>query len=154
WLDIDTHIRELTHDRRSLDDFARAFFATPPALSGRTSPSGQPVLGPATYTFADVAQALKSIAPFDWEKYLKERLYSHGPGAPLDGLTRGGWKLVYTESQSEYTRSLEDQRKTVDFTYSLGVSVSQLTGQLMEVRWGGPAYQAGLTMGTFLIAVN
>jgi len=25
---------------------------------------------------------------------------------------------------------------------------------LTEVRWGGPAYQAGLTMGTALVAVN
>ena len=72
----------------------------------------------------------------------------------MDGLARGGWKLVYTESQSEYLKSLEDQRKAVDFTYSLGFAVSALTGQLTEVRWGGPAYEAGLTMGTALIAVN
>lgn len=142
WLDIDTRIRELTHDKRSLDDFAHAFFA------------GTPGLGPVTYTFADVVQGLKSVAPFDWEKYLTERLYGHGPGAPLDGLARGGWKLVYTESQSEYLKSLEDLRKAVDFTYSLGFAVSALTGQLTEVRWGGPAYEAGLTMGTALIAVN
>src|SRR5262249_14317650 len=152
--DIDTRIRELTHDRHSLDDFAHAFFATPPALAGRASASGQPVLGPVTYTLADVVQTLKSIAPFDWEKYFKERLYGHGPGAPLDGRAGGGWKLVDHEWQSDSVRSREDQRKIVDFTYSLGFSVSQLSGQLMEVRWGGPAYEAGLAMGTFLIAVN
>jgi predicted metalloprotease with PDZ domain len=146
WLDIDTRIRELTRDKRSLDDFAHAFFAG----AGQAGS----LLGPVTYTFADVVQGLKSIAPFDWEKYLTERLYGHGPGAPLDGLARGGWKLVYTESQSEYLKSLEDQRKAVDFTYSLGFAVSALTGQLTEVRWGGPAYEAGLTMGTALIAVN
>lgn len=111
-------------------------------------------LGPVTYTFADVIQALKAVAPFDWEKFLTERLYGHGPGAPLDGLTRGGWKLVFTETPSEYVRSLEDQRKAVDFTFSLGFAVSSLTGTLTEVRWGGPAYDAGLTMGTALIAVN
>ena len=111
-------------------------------------------LGPVTYTFADVVQALKSVAPFDWEKFLNERLYGHGPGAPLDGLARGGWRLVFTESQSDYSRSLEDARRAVDFTYSLGFAVSALTGQLTEVRWGGPGYDAGLTMGTTLIAVN
>jgi predicted metalloprotease with PDZ domain len=151
WLDIDTRIRELTHDRRSLDDFAHVFFAGPVAGPGA---SGGSLLGPVTYTFADVVQALKSVAPFDWEKYLMERLSGHGPGAPLDGITRGGWKLVFTETASEYVRSLEDQRKAVDFTYSLGFAVSMLTGQLTEVRWGGPAYEAGLTMGTALIAVN
>jgi predicted metalloprotease with PDZ domain len=156
WLDIDTRIRELTHDKRSLDDFAHVFFAGPVAGPGSSGGSGQPgsLLGPVTYTFADVVQALKSVAPFDWEKYLTERLYGHGPGAPLDGIIRGGWKLVFTETASEYVRSLEDQRKAVDFTYSLGFAVSMLTSQLTEVRWGGPAYEAGLTMGTALIAVN
>lgn len=144
WLDVDTRIRELTRDKRSLDDFAKAFFAN----------TAGPVLGPVTYTFADIVQGLKAVAPFDWEKYLNERLYGHGPGAPLDGLGRGGWKLVFTETQSEYSRSLEDARKTVDFTYSLGFAVSAITGQLTEVRWGGPAYEVGLAMGTALIAVN
>ena len=143
WLDIDTRIRELTRDRRSLDDFAHAFFG-----------GGGGSLGPVTYTFANVVQALKDVAPFDWEKYLNERLYGHGPGAPLDGLTRGGWRLVFTESQSDYSRSLDDARRAIDFTYSLGFSVSASTGQLTEVRWGGPAYDVGLTMGTALIAVN
>jgi predicted metalloprotease with PDZ domain len=142
WLEVDTRIRELTHDKKSLDDFARAFFQVP--ATGPVS----------TYTFADVVQGLKAVAPFDWEKYLNERLYGHGPGAPLDGLTRGGWKLVFTESPSEYLRSLEDQRRAADFTYSVGFAVSSITGTLTEVRWGGPAYEAGLTMGTALIAVN
>jgi predicted metalloprotease with PDZ domain len=146
WLDIDTRIRELTHGKRSLDDFTRAFFGG--------SAGGGSNLGLVTYTFADVVQALTSVAPFDWEKYLNERLHGHGPGAPLDGLTRGGWKLVYTDVESDYLRSLEDQHKAVDFNYSLGFAVSALTGQLTEVRWGGPAYDAGLAMGTLLVAVN
>lgn len=153
WLDIDTRIRELTRDKRSLDDFARAFFGAQ-VKSAPPGPAPAAALGPVTYTFADVVQSLKAVAPFDWEKFLNERLYGHGPGAPLDGITRGGWKLIFTEAQSEYLRSLEDQRKAVDFTYSVGFAVSALTGQLTEVRWGGPAYEAGLTMGTALIAVN
>ena len=143
WLDIDTRIRELTRERRSLDDFAHAFLGV-----------GGAGLGPVTYTFADVVRALKRVAPFDWEKYLTEHLYGHGPGAPLDGLARGGWKLTFTDTPTEYVRSLEDQHKTYDFTYSLGFTVSAVTGQLTEVRWGGPAYEVGLTMGTALIAVN
>jgi predicted metalloprotease with PDZ domain len=142
WLDVDTRIRELTGDKRSLDDFTHAFFG------------GGAGMGPVTYTLADVLQALKSVAPFDWESYLNERLHGHGPGAPLDGLTRGGWKLVYTEVESDYLRSLEDQHRAIDFNYSLGFAVSALTGQLTEVRWGGPAYDAGLAMGTQLVAVN
>jgi len=37
WLDIDTRIRELTHDRRSVDDFAHAFFAALPAGAARAA---------------------------------------------------------------------------------------------------------------------
>jgi predicted metalloprotease with PDZ domain len=146
WLDIDTRIRELSGGKRSLDDFTHAFFGG--------SGGGGSSLGPVTYAFADVVQALKSVAPFDWEKYLNERLHGHGPGAPLDGLTRGGWKLVYTDAESDYLRSVEDQRKVIDFNYSLGFAVSAVTGQLTEVRWGGPAYDVGLAMGTLLVAVN
>jgi len=144
WLDVDTRIRELSNGRRSLDDFARAFF-------GGSDGS----LGPVTYTFADVVSALHSVAAFDWETFLVQRLHSHGPDAPIDGLTRGGWKLAYTEVATEYLRGLEDQRKAADFMFSLGFDVSSREyGQLTEVLWGGPAYEAGLTAGTMLVAVN
>jgi|SRR5579872_811902 len=142
WLDVDTRLRELSGGKRSLDDFAHAFYA------------GAPNPGPVTYTFADVVQALQAVAPFDWGKFFTDHLNGHGPGAPLDGLTRGGWKLVFAENPSEYSRSLEEQHKVVDFTYSLGFAVSSVSGQLTEVRWGGPAYDAGLALGTGLIAVN
>src|SRR5581483_2444655 len=85
WLDVDTKIRELSGDKRSLDDFARAFFGAPYGA-----------LGPVTYTFADVVHALNDVVAYDWEKFLTQRLHSHGPGAPIEGLARGGWKLVYT----------------------------------------------------------
>ncbi len=142
WLDIDTRIRELTREKRSLDDFVRAFFG------------GTPGPGPVSYSLQDVIDGLRGVASYDWAKYLEERLHGHGPGAPLDGLTRGGWKLIYIDAESEYLKSLEEQRRVVDFTYSLGFAVSALTYQLTEVRWGGPAYAAGLTMGTTVLAVN
>lgn len=144
WLDVDTKIRELSGGRQSLDDFARGFFG-----------GADGSVGPVPYVFADVVRALNGVAAFDWEKFLTQRLHSHGPGAPLDGLTRGGWRLVYSEASTEYLRGLEDQRKAVDFTFSLGFNVSTREyGQLTEVLWGGPGYDAGLTMGTTIIAVN
>jgi len=144
WLDVDTKIRELSADKLSLDDFARSFFG-----------GNNGTLGPVPYTFADVVKALNAVTPFEWDKFLNQRLHSHGPGAPLDGLTRGGWKLVYTEAATEYLRQLEDQRKTVDFMFSLGFDVSSRDpGQLTEVLWGGPAYDADLAVGTTIVAVN
>ncbi len=144
WLDVDTKIRELSGDKRSLDDFARGFF-------GGTEGS----LGPVPYTMADIVHALNGVAAYDWEKFLNQRVHSHGPDAPLDGLTRGGWKLVYTDVPTDYLRLLEDQRKASDFMFSVGIIVSNREyGQIGEVLWGGPAYEAGLTAGTAIIAVN
>jgi len=144
WLDVDTKIRELSHDRRSLDDFARSFFGGPDGT-----------LGLSTYTLADLVRALNGIAAFDWERFLTQKVHSHEPGAPLEGLRRAGWKLVYTDVETEYLRGIEDQHKAADFMFSLGFNVSSHEyGQLTEVLWGGPGYTAGLTAGTFLIAVN
>ena len=55
WLDVDTLIREHSGDRRSLDDFARAFFGTE---DGRVAPL--------TYRFEDVVAALDAVQPADW----------------------------------------------------------------------------------------
>ena len=79
WLDVDTRIRELSGDTRSLDDFARAFFG---AHDGN--------YGTHTYDFEEVVRTLGEVAPFDWAAFLVDKLESHDPRAPLEGLTRGG----------------------------------------------------------------
>ena len=142
WLDADTLIRELSHGARSLDDFARAFF-------GINDGSYIPV----TYTFDDVVNALNRVQPHDWSKFLRARLDGHGPGAPLDGLNRGGYKLVYKETPSEYFKNEEERRKISDLTYSLGMIIGN-EGKLNEVLWEGLAYQKGLTAGTQIIALD
>jgi predicted metalloprotease with PDZ domain len=143
WLDADTLIRERTLGKRSLDDFARAFF-------GIDDGSFVPV----TYTFEDVVQGLNAVLPYDWANFLRSRLDGHGPGAPLDGLHRGGYRLVFTETPSDYWKSVELTRtKSVDHTYSLGVVVDS-EAMLSAVHWDSPAFKAGLTAGAKLIAVN
>jgi hypothetical protein len=42
---------------------------------------------------------------------LNDRLEGHGPGAPLDGVTRGGYKLVYTDTPTDYFKGSETRRK-------------------------------------------
>jgi predicted metalloprotease with PDZ domain len=96
---------------------------------------------------------LNTVEPYDWAAFLNARLYSHGPGAPLDGLTRGGYRLVYTDVQSGYAKSVEARRHAADFMYSLGFSVNK-DGQLSDVQWDGLAFKAGLTADTQLLAVN
>jgi predicted metalloprotease with PDZ domain len=143
WLDADTLIREKTSGKRSLDDFARSFF-------GIDDGSFVPV----TYTFDDVVQSLNAVLPYDWAGFLRSRLDGHGPGAPLDGLRRGGYRLVFTEQPSEYWKSVEATRtKSADHTYSLGLVVDN-DAMVSSVRWDGPAFKAGLTAGSKLIAVD
>jgi predicted metalloprotease with PDZ domain len=142
WLDVDTLIREQSSDRRSLDDFARLFFGTA---------DGSYV--PATYTFEDVVKALNSVQPYDWARFLRARLDGHGPGAPLDGLARGGYKLVYAETPTAYFSGSEARRRVTDLTYSLGMVIGR-EGRLTDVQWGGPAYRSALTVGTQITTVN
>jgi predicted metalloprotease with PDZ domain len=142
WLDADTLIRELSDGQRSLDNFAKLFFGI-----------NDGSFTPATYTFEDVAKALNTVQPFDWAKFLRERLESYGPGAPLDGITRGGYKLVYTDTSSSYFKDAEVRAKISDLTYSLGM-IATADGRLIDVAWDGPAYKGGLTVGSQIIAVN
>jgi predicted metalloprotease with PDZ domain len=142
WLDADTLIREQSGGSRSLDDFARAFFGV-----------GNGSYVPSTYVFDDVIDALNTVHPFDWATFLRARLDGDGPGAPLDGLARGGYKLVYKETPSTYLKDAEAWRKVIDLTYSIGLVVAT-DGRVNEVLWEGPAYKSGVTAGTNVIAVN
>jgi predicted metalloprotease with PDZ domain len=142
WLDVDTLIREQSGDRRSLDDFARAFFGV-----------GDSSYVPATYTFEDVVKALNAVQPSDWTAWLRARLDGHGPGAPLDGIGRGGYQLVYADTPSDYFKQSETRRNVTDLTYSLGLVVSE-AGRLTDVLWDGPAYRSALAVGTQIVDVG
>ena len=142
WLDADTLIREKTNGRRSLDDFAKAFFGMN---------DGDYSANP--YTFEEVVATLNGVVEHDWATFLRTRLDGHGPGAPLDGLTRGGYRLVYTDTPSDYQKTLYGEYGRNDFTYSLGFQTSA-TNQIGSVMWNGPAFQLGLAPGMQIIAVN
>lgn len=142
WLDVDTLIRELSRERHSLDDFARAFFGV---NDGSTTPL--------PYTFEDVVAALDKVQPYDWATFLRNRVEGHGPGAPLDGLARAGWKLVYRDTPTAFLKADEERAKSTDLTYSLGVVIDK-DGKLGRLLWDGPAFKAGLSGNTTLLAVN
>ncbi len=142
WLDADTLIRERSGGRRSLDDFARRFFGVD---------DGSVITE--TYTFDDVVAALNAVHPMDWATFLRTRLESNGPGAPLEGLARGGYRLVFSDVESPFQKSIEARRKVVDLSYGIGMTV-QKDGVLASVDWDMAAFKAGLTADTQIIAVN
>ena len=153
WLDADTLIREKSGGARSLDDFARAFFGIP------TVRHADGAIRPATYTFDDVVQALQSVQAHDWAAFLRQRLDTHQPGAPLDGLARSGWRLAWAEEESEFAKNGEGwsgpsgRERPADFQYSLGLRITS-EGKLDQVLWNSPAFRAGLAPGLTLVAVN
>jgi predicted metalloprotease with PDZ domain len=142
WLDADTLIREKSNGKRSLDDVAKAFFGID---------NGSYVT--ATYEFDDVVKALNAVQPYDWAGFLRTRLDGHGPGAPLDGLARGGYRLVYNETPSAYLRTIESTRNSTDLSYSIGTAVAS-DGRITSVLWDSPAFKAGITPGQQITAVN
>jgi len=142
WLDADTKIRELSGDKRSLNDFARSFFGVDDGVNVAKH-----------YSFEDVVKALNAVQPYDWTSFLRTRLDGHGPGAPLDGLARAGWKLVYAEKQTDFLKAQEDLSKSANFQYSLGFSVGA-EGKLEAFQWEGVGFKAGLSGGSTLLAVN
>jgi predicted metalloprotease with PDZ domain len=142
WLEVDSIIREQTHGQRSLDDFCRRFHG---------GQSGPPVVVP--YTFDDVVHTLNDIAVYDWASLLRERVGATGTHAPLGGIEREGWTLVYNDQPNAFAKALEKLVKTADFSYSLGFTVAE-DGKMDDVIAGSPAYQSGIGPGMKLIAVN
>lgn len=142
WLEVDATIRQQTHGQHSLDDFCRRFHG---------GASGPPKLVP--YTFDDVVSALNEVAPYDWGKLLRERVERTSTHAPLGGIERGGWKLVYNDKPNVFLQAVEKLAKLLDVSYSLGFIISE-DGKVDDVIVGSPAYQAGIGPGMKLVAVN
>ena len=144
WLDADTWIREASDGRRSLDDFARAFYGV---QDGDWDPE--------PYTFDTVTSTLDGVQDNDWANFLRARLDAVGPDAPgpLDGIERGGYRLVWKEEPNDYSKKLNAEYGRVDFIYSLGLRLNT-SNEVTVVQWDSPAFEAGLTSGWEVLAVN
>jgi len=144
WLDADTLIREKTNGRKSLDDFAKAFFGIEDG-NWEAKP----------YTFEDVVTALNGVVAHDWATFLRERVDAVGPDAPapINGFEQGGYRLVWKDTPNAYMSQLNKELGRMDFTYSLGFQMNK-SNRITSVVWNGPAFQQGLTAGWELVAVN
>lgn len=143
WLDVDTTIRKLTNDKKSLNDFCARF----EGFGGNTPPKVVP------YTFDDVVANLNVIVPYDWAGFLRERLTSKSPHAPLEGITQGGYRIVYTDVPGEYVSAREASNGEADAWWALGINVSS-DGRIDDVLVGSASDKAGLGPGMQIIAVN
>lgn len=141
WLDVDMLLRELSSGRKSMLDFAAVFFGA--EQNTRTI---------STYTFDDVCKTLNRIAPYDWATYFKQRLQAHDDRYLLDGLKRGGYRLIYTDAPSAYFTLHEADLGGMDLSTSLGLVVGK-KGAIKSVAWESPAFKAGISLGARLVAV-
>jgi predicted metalloprotease with PDZ domain len=152
WLDADTKIRELSKGQKSLDDFARLFFGTN---------NGSYIT--VTYNFEDLVKAMNIVQPYDWKEFFQTRVYEVAPKVPENGITQGGYRLVYNDTEPDWMKH-RDKSRPVRFDTSLGFSVigegddddsdAGSPGTITQVVWDGPAFKAGITPGMRLQAVN
>ncbi|MES2494924.1 MAG: peptidase M61 [Pseudomonadota bacterium] len=143
WLDVDMQLRELTGGRRSLDDFARAFFGMRDGDWGTL-----------TYTIDDVVATLDGVASYDWATFLRDRVDQARPRAPLGWIARGGYRLAYASKPTGFWRLEERRRKVTDLSYSLGIVIDSGDRKIEQVIWDSPAFAAGLTNNDIIVALD
>lgn len=142
WLDVDITIRNLSHGQRSLDDFAKLFYGMD---------DGSYVTK--TYTYDDLINALNTVQPYDWDRFLHQRLDYTGNELPEHGIDDAGWKLVYDDTPSVFEKSVERLHSGINLSNSLGISVSN-DGIIKDVQWGSVAAKSGLVPDLGIVAVN
>ena len=142
WTDVDRIIRQQSGGRRSIDDFAKAFFGVRDRDWGEL-----------TYTLDDIVATLNKVQPYDWRGYLQRKVYDIAAQPPLEGITQGGYRLVYTSEPTAWWKSAEKNGKTTDLTYSGGLAIGN-DGKVRSVLWDGPAFNAGIAVGNEIVAVN
>ncbi len=142
WLEVDSILRERSGGKRSMDDFARAFFG------GKDGDWGV-----VTYDRGDVIATLNRVQPYDWATFFADRLDKAEPQAPLNGLAANGYEMVYGTEKTSAVKAAEERYEASDFTYSLGLSVND-DGEVRQVVWDSPAFRAGLTNAAKITGVN
>jgi predicted metalloprotease with PDZ domain len=146
WLDADTLIRKLTGNKKSLDDFQKIFL-------GKGGDTGPEIV---TYNREELIKDLNEVTPYDWAKFLHDRVDQPNPRADLAGIEQGGYKLVYLDKPTKSERTMtsgEGRRAGLDVWYSLGLRISG-EGVISDVRWNGPSDKARLAPGYKVLAVN
>jgi predicted metalloprotease with PDZ domain len=142
WLDVDATLRRLTNDKESIDTFCHLFFAGPSGL-----------LPEKTYTFDDVVAELNAIAPYDWAKFLRERLDATPAPTPDEAVANSGWRLVYSDQPNRMDENSDSLTRWMTYSYSAGIVVST-DGYVGDVTYDGPSYKAGLGPGLRITGVN
>jgi predicted metalloprotease with PDZ domain len=146
WLDVDTLIRKMTDNKKSLTDFEHIFLAK----GGNTGPIILP------YDRQELIDDLNQVVKYDWASFLHEKVDTIQPHADIDGIERGGYRVVYVDKEPASDRPRPTGRGRgmgPNVWYSLGLRLSA-DGTISDVRWGGPGDAAKLAPGQKITAIN
>ena len=95
--------------------------------------------------------ALNTVQPFDWNTFLRSRVYDVSPQVPEDGITRGGYRIVYNDEVPDWIK--HNDSRGANFSRSLGFGINE-EGNIDQVIWDSPAFKSGVTPDMHLEAVN
>jgi len=141
WLEVATLIHDRSQGKQSFEDFCHLFFG---------GPNNGPELR--TYTFEELVRSLNEVVSYDWAGFFHERLTSTSPQAPVGGIEAAGWKVEYSEKPPE-NGGRGRFGEGVNAAYSIGLRLGN-DGAVQDSIVGGLAYNAGITAGMRIVAVN
>ncbi|MGA8938124.1 MAG: PDZ domain-containing protein [Acidobacteriaceae bacterium] len=143
WLDVDTTIRQRTHDKKSLRDFLQIFLQK----------GGHGVARVLPYSLDELEADLNQVVPNDWAGFIQTRLYDVQPHVNTEGIEQGGYRLEYTSDPTpEMKRELSEQPSFATW-FSIGLEESN-DGAIQDVRVGSAADKAGLAPGEKITSIN
>ena len=140
WLEADQIIRAGTNGAKGLDDFAKVFFGVKDGDFGEVP-----------YEFSDVVAALNTVYPYDWAGFLNTRINTPGQPAPLGGIDKAGYRLVWKEEPNPYDKGRGGTN--LNLFHSLGITLDK-EGRVTATRWDSAAFNAGVVNGARVLAVN
>ncbi|MBS0481691.1 MAG: M61 family metallopeptidase [Proteobacteria bacterium] len=142
WLEADQIIRAGTGGKKSIDDYAKVFFGMNDGDWGELP-----------FELPDVVKALGQIYPYDWDQFLKTRFNQPGQPAPVQGIEKGGYRLVWKEEPNPFDKARYAEAKVNSLIYSLGITIDK-DGKVTATQWDSPAFNAGVVTGSKILAVN
>jgi predicted metalloprotease with PDZ domain len=143
WLNVDTTIRKLTHDQKSLRDFLQIFLQKGGSGVARVEP----------YSLAELEADLNRVVAKDWASFFQTRLYDVQPHVNTEGIEQAGYRLEYTADPTPYMAQELKQSPSYATWFSVGVQ-EEKDGTIRDVRVGSAADKAGLSPGQKITAIN
>ncbi len=143
WLNVDTTIRKLTNDKKSLRDFLQIFL--------QKGGSGVPRVEP--YSLEEIEADLNQVAKNDWHAFIQTRLYDVQPHVNTEGIEQAGYRLEYSPDPTPgMARELTEDPSLLPW-FSIGLEVDD-DGAISDVGVGSIADKAGFAPGQKITAIN